>query len=271
MKCSAAWSFLSQINHREEPITSIPSADLDYLSVNGYILRTTKEDYDKGVADVTRLSQMIAQVNAESAEEKQAEVALQQHERREHSFSFHFEGKAEKDELRERIQSEAAVVSREEAELSAMEANVNGLIQEKSMIDRMVAYDGGYLSLTGLGTIVLNDLNIRNYRAADQEFPDFVAEIKATYAELRSIADKATSYVIFLEPKVPPIEDVEYPEGSDDDGGDPTVGAPSLLWGTAIGLAKLRGDTNQIGERFVQALNLLQKLDSTTPNMLMAA
>jgi hypothetical protein len=271
MKCSAVRTFLSQINDREEPITPIPSADLDYLSVNGYVLKTSKEDYDKGVDDVARLSQIITQVNTEKAEEEQADLALRQDERKEHSFLFHFEEKEEKDELRERIQNESAVVSKEEPELGQMEANVNELIQEKSVIDRMVVYDGGYLSLTGLGAVVSNDLNVRNYRVADQEFPDFLTEIKATYAELRSIADKATSYVILLKPEVPSLEDVEYSEDGDDDRGHPVVKAPSLLWSTAIGLAKLQGDTNQIGERFIQALNALQNLDSTTPNRLMAA
>ncbi len=63
-----------------------------------------------------------------------------------------------------------------------------------------------------LELLSLNDLNVRNYRVADQEFPDFLTEIKATYTELRSIADKAASYVILLKPEVPKVEDVEYSE-----------------------------------------------------------
>ena len=128
MKCSAVRTLLSQINDREEPITPIPSTDLDFLSVNGYVLKTNKEDYDKGVDDVARLSQMITQVDTEKAEEEQADSALRQDERKEHSFLFHFEGKEEKDELRGRIQNESAVVSKEESELARVEANVNQLI-----------------------------------------------------------------------------------------------------------------------------------------------
>jgi len=271
MKCSEVRTFLSQISDREEPVAPVPSADLDYLSDSGYVLKTNKEDYDKGVDDVAKLTQLITQVNAEKAEEEQADLALQQDERKEHSFLFHFEEKEEKDELRGRIQNESAVVSKEEPELGRMEANVNELIQKKSVIDRMVAYGGGYLYLTGLGALVSNDLNVRNYRVADQEFPDFLTEVKATYTELRSIADKATSYVILIKPKVPGLEDTEYPEGGDDDRGHPAVKAPSLLWSTAIGLAKLQGDANQIGVRFIQALNALQNLNSTIPNRLMAA
>ncbi len=273
MKCSDVRTFLSQINHHEEfgPTTPIPLAGIDYLSANDYILRTNKDDYNKGVQDVARLSQMTPQMNAERAEEEQAALTLQKDERKEHSFLFHFEGKEAKDELSRTIQNENAVVSKEESELSAIEANVNELIQNKSTIDRMVPYGDGYLSLTGLGSLILNDLDVRNYRVADQEFPDFITEIKATYAELRSIADKATSYVILLKPKIPNIKDEEHPDIENEDERHPTVEAPSLLWSTAIGLAKLQGDTTQIGERFIQAFNGIQNLDSTTPNKLMAA
>jgi hypothetical protein len=271
MKCSEVTAFLSQVSDREEPITPIPSADLDFLSVGGYVLKTSKEDYDKEVIEVTRLSQLIAQVNTEKAEEEQSDLALRQDERKEHSFLFHFEGKEEKEELRERIQNESAVVSKEESELAGMEASVNQLIQEKSVTDRMVVYDGGYLSLTGPGVVVFNDLNVRNYRVADLEFRDFLTEIRATYTELRSIADKAASYVTLLKPEVPDLEDMDYSEYGGDDQEHPVVKAPSLLWSTAIGLAKLQGDTNQIGERFIQALNALKHFNCTTPNKLMAA
>ncbi|MGD0424832.1 MAG: hypothetical protein ABSA92_15450 [Candidatus Bathyarchaeia archaeon] len=272
MKCSEVRSFLLQINYREGsgPITPIPSADIDYLSANGYIMRTTKDDYDKGVEDVARLSQMTAQMNTERADEEQAVVTLQKDERKEHSFLFHFEGKEAKDELSRSIQNEKAVVSNEESELSVIEVNVNELIQKKSTIDRMLPYGDGYVSLTGLGSLTLNDLDVRNYRVADQEFPDFIAEIKATYAELRSIADKASSHVILLKPEVPNLDE-EHPDINNDNLGHPTVKAPSLLWSTAIGLAKLQGDTKQIGERYIQAFNDLQNFDSTIPNKLMAA
>jgi hypothetical protein len=134
-----------------------------------------------------------------------------------------------------------------------------------------VPYGGEYLSLTDLGIVILHDLNVRNYRVADLEFPDFLAEIKATYAELRSIADKSSSYAALLKPRVPDLEDEDHPVFHDESQGPLGFEAPSLLWSVTIGLAKLQGDTNQIGERFLQALNGLQNLKSTTPNKLMAA
>jgi hypothetical protein len=247
---------------------------LDFLSANGYVLRTSKEEYDKGVAEVATLSQMIAQVDTESAEEKQANATLQQDERAEHSFKFHLEGMKEKDELRQKVQSETAVVSKEESELMSMEAKVNGFIQEKSTIDRMVTYDGEYLSLTGLGTVILNDLNVRNYRLADLEFPDFLTEIKATYAELRSIADTASSSVIYLRFRVADMLGLEEDESSPSPSvaqGHPVAQVPSLVWSIAIGLAKLQGNPEQIKDRFTRALDAIQSFDSTPPNKLMAA
>jgi hypothetical protein len=270
MKCDAVKTFLSQIDDRAEPITPIASADLNYLSVNGYVLRTAKEDHDKEADVVAGLSQMTAERDTEETAENQAGVALQQDELKEHSFLFHFEHEEEKDELSQRTQDETVVFSGEESKLGVLEANVNVLIQKKSMIDRMVPYDGEYLSLTDLGTLILSDLTVRNYRDADQEFPDFLAEIKAIYAELRSITDRASSYVVLLKPKIPEMEDAEN-SNNDNDGGQPTAQAASLLWSVAIGLAKLQGDTDQIGERCVQALYVLRDFDSTTPNKLMAA
>jgi hypothetical protein len=271
LKCTEVRAFLSQINDHEEPITLIPSADFDFLATNGYILRTSKDDYDKEASDVARLSQITTQLDSEKVQAEQANAALQQDQRKEHSFVFLLEGKEKKDELRQRIQSETEVVSKEESELTALEANVNELIQKKSAIDRMVPYNGGYVSLTGLGSVILNDLSVRNYRVADQEFSDFTSEIKATYAELRSIADKATSYVNLLKPEVPRIlGDKDFANnGGSDNLGRPSV--PSLMWSVAIGLAKLQGDTEQIGQRFVSALSLLSNFKSTTSNKLMAA
>jgi len=263
---------LSQVNDAQEPIAPIPTPYLDYLSANGYVLMTTKEDYDKGRAELSRLSQLIDRAKEEHMEVEKAEVALHQDEQKEHSFTFHFEGKEAKEAHHEKVETETTELSKDEAELAQTGANVNALIDEKSMIDRMVAYDDGYLSLTGMGTVALNDLNVRNYRVADDEFPSFADEIRATYAELRGIAQRASSYAFMIKSRVPDIEEVVDYTGEDADKlAREKAEANSLMWATAIGLAKLRGDTNQISQRFQQAIDDLWKADATTPNKLMAA
>jgi len=268
LKCSEVRAFLTQVTQREklDPNASIPSADVDYLSANGYILKTSKGDYDNLVDAVGRLSQMTDQRTAQRLEVGQEMSALRKDEQKEHSFLFHLEGKESKEELSRRIQDETAVLSKEEAELNALEANVNELIQKKSMVDRMVPYGDAYLSLTGLGTVTLNDLNVRDYRVADEDIDAFVTETKSIYIELQSIAERASSYTTVIKPKV---DSAEGAGNSDAD--DAALGASSLLWSTAIGLAKLQGDPNQIEERFTEALDDLSRFQSTTSNKRTAA
>jgi hypothetical protein len=272
MRCDAVRALLSRLDDREEPVAPMAPADLHYLFSNGYILKASKQDHDEGVDKVARLSQMIDQLHVEREEADQAAAALQQDERKEHSFTFYFEGKEEKEELRESIQRKTAGAAKEESDVREVGAKVNELIQEKSMIDRMIPYDGGYLALTDLGRLVLNDLNVRNYRVADQDFPGFLTEIKATYAELRYMADAATYHVLLLRREVPELEEEGHPQdGGAAEGVQPGVEAPSLLWSVSIGLAKLRGDAGQIGERFTRAFDAVRGLDSSTANKLMAA
>jgi hypothetical protein len=276
LKCGEARAFLSQINDKLPNVSQIADADLDYLSANDYVLQTTKEEHDRAAEEVTRLSQLVSQVRDEKTNLDQKDSSLERDKQTEHSFQFHFESKDVKGALQKRIQEESVEVSKEEAELGAMEANVDALIREKSTIDRMVAYGGAYTSLTDLGTVILNDLGVRNYRVADEEFSDFLTEIRATYAELRTIADKASWYANIIQPSIPGIETLEHPlKGLDpDDMGEMQHAlheAQSISWGTAIGLGKLQGDPNVLGERFVQSLYSLRGLDSTFPNRLMAA
>jgi hypothetical protein len=132
------------------------------------------------------------------------------------------------------------------------ESKIRELLQKKSMIDRMVQYDGRYVSLTGLGVITLNDLNVRNYRVSETEFPDFIQERMATFSELRSIAHKGGFYVSVLNNEFPDTD-------------------LSQLWSVSIGLGKLQGDPNQISERFLLSLDMLQQFRSNLENKMMAA
>ena len=272
MKCSDVRTFFSQIHDHALSIAPIQPSDLSYFSANGYVLVVTKEDYDAFAGDVVRLSQMTTDLDTERKETYEAVTSWQQTERKEHSFLFHFENTQEKDLMRQRLQDEMATVSKEESELKILEAGVNELIQKKSIIDQIVQYNGGYITLTDMGRVILNDLNVRNYRVADEDFADFVAEIREIYGELRSIADKASFYVATLKPRVPGLEEVqEHSSTVRSSPGSVAVQAPSILWGAAIGLGKLQGDPNQIVGRFLQVIDILHSFDSPLPNKLMVA
>jgi hypothetical protein len=195
---------------------------------------------------------MSEELATESPEERSAEATLAEEERKTHSIMFHFQARDKKEAELEAVQSERNIVSKEEAEISEKESKINELIQKKSTIDRMVQYDQKYLSLTGLGVITLNDLNVRNYRVSESEFSNFIEESKETSCELRSLAERGSFYVSNLTN--------EFPETD-----------RSQLWSVSIGLAKLQGNEDQINQRFLLALGILHHFKSTLENKMMAA
>ncbi len=232
--------------------TPIQQADLDFLSNNGYIMVMQKEEYDRALAEVSNLTRMNDDWHKEAMEEKSSSAILGEEERKTHSILFHLEGREKKNTQLENVASEKTVVTKEENDMAETESKINELIQKKSTIDRMVQYNDKYMSLTGLGVITLNDLNVRNYRVSDNEFSDFVRESKETKDELRSIAEKGSFHASILRTEFP---STDY----------------SQLWSVSIGLAKLQADQNLVNQRFLLALGILQNFDSTIENNMMAA
>ncbi len=249
MKCNDVRTFFTQIAEKSVSMQVQPS-DMDFLSNKGYLSTMQKEDYDKAVAEVSNLTQMnIDLVNATNAD-RSAKIALQEEEKKTHSITFLFEDKENKEAEREKVENEKSIVSKMDVDITEREAKINELIHKKSKMDRMVQYDGKYLSLTGVGIMMLNDLIVRNYRVSDEEFLDFIEEIQTTFGELRYIAERASYHVSNLK--------ISFPEMD-----------LSQLWSISIGLAKLQGDPNQIGQRFLFALDLLRHFDCTLENKMM--
>jgi len=225
---------------------------MDFLSTNAYLSVMQKQDYDQTLADVSNLTKMTEEWQDKKMEEAGAEATLEEEERKTHSILFHFEGKDKKQAELETVESERNVVSKEEADIDGIDSKIKELVGKKSMIDRMVQYDGRYLALTGLGVITLNDLNVRNYRVSDSQFSDFIEESKETSGELRSIAERGSFYESNIRTEFPNTD-------------------PSQLWSVSIGLAKLQGDQNQINQRFLLSLAVLHHFSSTIENKMMAA
>jgi len=234
----------------------IPQADLDYLSTSGYVSVMPKADYDQAQAEVSALAQMNLNLQNEIVAERQAEMALQEGEKKTHSILFHFEGSEKKQAELQNVQDERVTVLKEQTEITQMDSRIKELILKKSTIDRMVPYDGGYVSLTGYGVAALSDLNIRNYRVAGNEFSDFIEETKQTFGELHTIAGSASMYETALKNMVFAV----LPKADF-----------TQLWNASIGLAKIQGDPNQISQRFLEALNIIQHFKSTSDNKIMAA
>src|SRR5205807_3136963 len=151
-----------------------------------------KGDYDQAAAEVANLTQMNDALQNEMVQERIARAALAKDERKTHSILFHLEGRDEKEAEVARVESERGAVAREDADIVDKDSRIKELIQKKSAIDRMVPCDGLYVSLTGLGVLTLNDLNVRNYRGSDSDFSDFMEERKETLGELKSIAERGS-------------------------------------------------------------------------------
>jgi hypothetical protein len=251
MQCSVVRTFFSQIAGNSVSM-QIPEADMDFLTTNGYASVMQKEQYDEALAEISDLGKINEELVHEEDEERSAKALLEEDERKTHSIFFHFGAKDKQKAELERVESQTKVVLKEEADVVEKESKIKEFLQKKSMIDRMVQYDGRYISLTGLGVITLNDLNVRSYRVSETEFSDFIQERMATFSELRSIAYKGNFYMSVLNN-----------ESSDAD--------LSQLWSVSIGLGKLQGDPNQISERFLLSLDIVQQFKSNLENKMMAA
>lgn len=251
INCSVVRTFFSQIAGKNVS-TRISEDGMDFLTANGYISVMRKEQYDAALAEVSNLAKVDEELAREEAEERRARVLLKADERKTHSIFFHFKSDEEQKVELERVERQRGVVSKEEADVVERETKMRELLQKKSMIDRMVPYDGRYVSLTGLGVITLNDLNIRNYRVSETRFSDFIQERMATFRELRTIAHKGGYYVSVLKNDYPGAERSE-------------------LWSVSLGLGKLQGDPNKIIERFYLGLEMLQEFKSNLENKLTAA
>ncbi len=215
-----------------------------------------KADYDQAQAEVANLTQINTNFQNEVVAERNAEIALHKEEKKTHSILFHFEGREKKEAELQKVQEERLTVLKDQTEITQIDSRIKELILKKSTIDRMVPYDGEYVSLTGFGVATLNDLNVRNYRVADNEFSDFIEETKQTVNELQSIARSAGSYEAFLRNYVfGALPKADFTQ----------------LWNVSIGLAKLQGDPSLISQRFLLALKILQHFKSTSDNKIMAA
>jgi hypothetical protein len=251
MRCSVVRTFFSLIAGKLVSV-QIPEVDMDFLTTNGYISVMQKEQYDQALAEISNLVKVNEELAREEAEERSARALLEEDEKKTHSIFFHFKSEENQKAELERTETQRNVVSKEAADVIERESKIRELLQKRSMIDRMVPYNGRYVSLTGLGVITLNDLNVRNYRVSETEFSDFIQERMATFSELRTIAHKGGYYVSVLNNDYPGTE-------------------LSELWSVATGLGKLQGDPNQITERFLLSLDMLEQFGSNLENKMMAA
>lgn len=254
----------------DKSITSqISQADLDFFSSNGYVLRTSKVEYDQASAEVVSLEQINQRLLEERKEGAEAERATKEDEKKAQGLLFDLHGKEYKDAALQKLEADKETLSKNEVTISSDEASVSDYIQKKSTLDWLVPYGNEYLSLSASGVIMLNALNARMSRISDMEFSDFVLETNETDAELRGIAQRARSFVFDIRNRIPLPTDMD--EDAANRTGEVKVSPyDSVLWSVGIGLAKIRANEDQILDRFVSAYNSLGDFKSSVWNKLMA-
>jgi hypothetical protein len=188
---------LSRIAEKQASLdpTSISQADLDYLSSSGYVSVMQKTDYDQAKAEMANLEQLNQQLDQEKTVGAEAQRAVAEDEKKEHSVFFGLHGEEYKEAVRQRLEADSDALTKEEAPLSEDEAQISEYLQKKSALDQLVPFGDNYVSLTGAGVAMLNSLNARSSRVSGMEFSDFVEESKTTEIELQGIAQRASQYV----------------------------------------------------------------------------
>src|SRR5260370_26779443 len=133
---------------------------------------------------------MNQNIQNEMMAERAAQDAMDQDTAKSHSIMFHFKGDQEKEAERQKVQNDMQELVKDRNDIMTTDSRIRELILKKSTMDRMVPYDSQYVSLTGPGVVALSDLNVRNYRVMDNDFPDFIAEMKDTTRAWNSIANQ---------------------------------------------------------------------------------
>ncbi len=198
MNCTDVRAFFSQISDKSVSL-SVSESDIDFLVSNGYLARKSQAEYDEAHSEVANLQQTVDSLQNEREQESAAAETMSEDERKTQSIRFYFEGKDEKEAQRQKVESEKDSVSKLESDITERESTVSALIQKKSALDMYVPYGTEYLSLTGLGQIMLNDLNVYSTRVGDMDFGIYIEQSQAVTRELNDIAQRAAFYASAIE------------------------------------------------------------------------
>ncbi|MGB7124457.1 MAG: hypothetical protein WBE40_06350 [Thermoplasmata archaeon] len=249
--CQDVFDTLSGIRNRN--LTGpLPAADLATLMQLNLVQVLTAEQYAQLTQELAGVAAARGAISSEMDGRSQLSARLQNEDRKTHSILFHFEGH---DKQAEELQQEAADRARLQAtnaDLTAREQAFNQLVSKQSMIDTLGPYAGGYIGLTGLGTLAFRDLAIRLYRVSDIDFSAYWQQSQVVASELNEVAVRGSEYVSSLST---PLARVDR----------------SYLWSIAIGLAKVEPNVPAGGALFLDAYNRLGPLSNNEENRLMSS
>lgn len=219
MKCSTVRVFLSEVNSGSVT-AQVPQPDLSFLSTNGYLLVMQKAEYEPAKAEVDKLDSLSNEVQSETDQYMNTAYKLTEDEDKTHSLFFRFRSGENKEAEMQSVEADKASIQKLSSDIADKKAAINALIEKKSMLDRLVEYNGLYVALTGLGVTTLKDLVVSDYRVANDEFTDFLAQNNAINDELKNIATRANWFVARIlseHPDVGKETEEEYDSYDDSD------------------------------------------------------
>lgn len=251
MKCKEVSDFFNQVSSRT--ISSMPGqADLDLLKKNNLINLYTKDEYNQLANDVSQIQSLQKTVGDEKNSLYTMRSNYNQDYKETHSFLFHLEGREKKEAEDKKMEQDVDALKNEEEKLTADEGKIADLIRKKSILDGLTQSGDYYISLTNQGKLMSSSLSIRMYRASDMEFGDFLSQQSSMNSQLITIANEAFKHFRSLSAS---LQDAD----------------PSHIWSTAVGLAKIQGDTQTLDSKFVKSYSLMEKLTKNKDNAMMAA
>jgi hypothetical protein len=245
------YDFLNSIANKQVT-TSLPPDDLALLQKLNLVTLVGNDQYVAAQQAVANLDAARAQLGQEESARARLAYNVQGEAARTHSIRFLFEGHDKKAADLQRVQQDRAALQAETADEAAREQQFDQLLQQKSMLDTLVPYAGGYVGLSGAGQLQLREMSVRLYRASDVGFATYIQQSQQVTTELNELSDRGAMYAQSL-------------------GGPLNAYDKSQVWGVSIGLAKLQPNVAQGAQALLNAWSALDRLTSNPENRLMSA
>jgi hypothetical protein len=251
MNCKQLYDFLGQLSTKNITTTVSPS-DLAVLNSMGIVQTLTKDQFSALSNEVQQIGQMQIDLQKTEDERYAGESNLTAEIRKTHSILFHFENAEKKQQDLQKEQALEAEMKTVDTDLAAKQAAIADLISKKSLLDTLTDYGDGYIALTSSGMAQLRTLGVRLYRVSDMPIASYLEQSTNVDKELNDIALRSRAYVQTISG---PLSGVDR----------------TYEWAISIGLAKQRGDADQLVNSFLTAYAATRKLTSNVENGLMAA
>lgn len=249
--CKDVYAFLDGV-HSRAVTTALSDADLAMLGQLGILEVLNADQYAKLTQDLATLDAGRATIGQEMADRARLAAQVRADQARTHSILFHFEGQERRQAATDQANKDAAALQAEDRDLTAREQQFNALLFQRALMDNLTPFPGGYVALTGFGTLQWRDLGLRLYRAADLDFSAYWKEAQDVSQQLNGIADGGAAYLQQLAPRLPRAD-------------------RSYLWAIAIGLSKSQPDFARGTNAFLDAYNGISGLAHNDENRLMSA